>query len=839
MQSSTEKLYKIFKLESEFGYANKAVVGGLDRLIESWTAEARADQIDEALISKVSALLKQYPEALPEDRWHLLKQIGVILNIPGIKNLPGIPSNEDQNSQPSLRNHKPVKKSAAPERDPQMSASNPSTPKRGSTQKSKSKSEKMAKARPPQGLNAPTTAVRGIGQKQSALLEKLGLYTIEDMVYYYPRRYDDYSELKTIRELKYGEEVTILAWVKSIKTFKTRNKSRKITQALVSDSTGSTQLIWFNQEYQMRYLRKNMFLSISGKIEQYMGRLVMYHPDYEELDKEQLNTKRIVPVYALTARLNQRWLRRSIYNVIHFWAPRIPEHMPQWIMEDADLMDLSTALKEIHFPDSITTLKKARYRLAFDEIFLLQLGKTRQKYQWANLEGRVFDVDSAWLAAQIDRLDFDLTGAQQKVLKEIEEDLASGHPMNRLLQGDVGSGKTVIAALAIGMITQKGPQAAVMAPTSILSEQHFRSLKALLANPEGSSVLEIDQIRLLTGDTPASERQAILKGLASGDIKVVVGTVALIEDPVIFKDLQMVVIDEQHRFGVTQRARLRAKGDNPHHLVMTATPIPRSLALTLFGNLDISVMDELPPGRQIVDTHILYPTERERVYNLIRAQVEKGHQAFIIYPLVEQGENEESKAAVEEQERLQKEIFPNLKIGLLHGRLRPDEKESVMRQFRDGAYDILVSTSVVEVGVDIPNATVMLVEGANRFGLAQLHQFRGRVGRSTDKSYCILIPETSDAAENERLVTMESTNDGFKLAEQDLAQRGPGEFLGTRQSGYADLRLADLTDVHLIEKARNYAQEVFKRDPELKAPEYQLLAEALMKITPAEEGDVS
>jgi ATP-dependent DNA helicase RecG len=433
-----------------------------------------------------------------------------------------------------------------------------------------------------------------------------------------------------------------------------------------------------------------------------------------------------------------------------------------------------------------------------------------------------------------------LTHAQLRALTDIRKDLISGHPMSRLLQGDVGSGKTVVAALGITVVVRNGAQAAFMAPTSILAEQHYASLKRMLSNPEDEgAALKEDEIRLLIGDTPAKEREEILAGLANGSIKLLIGTHALIEDPVIFNDLQLVVVDEQHRFGVAQRAALREKGENPHLLVMTATPIPRSLALTIYGDLDLSIMDEMPEGRQPVDTHILYPTERERIYTLIRSQVEAGQQAFIIYPLVEQGENDENMAAVEEQQRLQKEIFPKLNVGLLHGRLRPDEKEAVMRKFRDRELDILVSTSVVEVGVDIPNATVMVIEGANRFGLAQLHQFRGRVGRGPEKSYCILIPETKDAAENERLLAMESTNDGFVLAEHDLNQRGPGEFLGTRQSGYTDLRLANLTDIHLIEKAAHYARQVFDNDPNLTASEHQLLLDALNHFWPVVEGDLS
>jgi len=566
----------------------------------------------------------------------------------------------------------------------------------------------------------------------------------------------------------------------------------------------------------------------------------MYHPDYEQVDQEQLHTKRIVPVYALTSSLSQRWLRRVMHQVVSYWAPKIPEFMTEYILEDADLMDLPSALKEIHFPESINALKKARGRLAFDEIFLLQLGVLKQKHEWTHQEGRVFQAEDQWLIDQVISLPYELTHAQQKVLADIRQDLASGSPMNRLLQGDVGSGKTVIAALGVSMVVNQGAQGAFMAPTSILAEQHYRSLKQLLANPDKeNAVLKENEIRLLIGDTSQSERTEILQGLADGTIKLVIGTHALIEDPVTFKDLQIAVVDEQHRFGVAQRAALREKGNNPHLLVMTATPIPRSLALTIYGDLDVSVIDEMPPGRQPVDTHIVYPTERERIYTLIRSQVQDGHQAFIIYPLVEQGENEETKAAVEEQSRLQNEIFPDLMVGLLHGRMAPDDKETVMRKFRDKEYDILVSTSVVEVGLDIPNATVMIVEGANRFGLAQLHQFRGRVGRGSEKSYCILIPETNDAAENERLLAMERTNDGFELAEYDLKQRGPGEFLGTRQSGYAGLRLANITDIRLIEKAQHYAQQVLQNDPALSAPEHQLMLDALEHFWPAAEGDVS
>jgi ATP-dependent DNA helicase RecG len=413
--------------------------------------------------------------------------------------------------------------------------------------------------------------------------------------------------------------------------------------------------------------------------------------------------------------------------------------------------------------------------------------------------------------------------------------------MERLVQGDVGSGKTVVAALSIAMVTHNGAQAALMAPTSILAEQHYRSLTQQLTKPaeNGQAAMQPAQIRLLIGDTPEHEKEEIRAGLADGSIQLVIGTHALIEAPISFQRLQLAVIDEQHRFGVAQRSALRSKGENLHLLVMTATPIPRSLALTVYGDLDLSVMDEMPPGRQPIETFVLRPLERERAYTLIKSQLNAGNQAFIIYPLVEQGENGDSLAAVEEHRRLQDTIFPKLKLGLLHGRLKPEEKEDVMRRFRDREYHILVSTSVIEVGVDVPNASVMLVEGANRFGLAQLHQFRGRVGRGSTLSTCLLIPDKEDAVENERLLVMAETNDGFELAEHDLQQRGPGDFLGTRQAGFSELKMATLTDVRLIEKAREQAQLLFQDDPDLSDPAHQLLASKLDQFWGGGRGDIS
>jgi ATP-dependent DNA helicase RecG len=452
-------------------------------------------------------------------------------------------------------------------------------------------------------------------------------------------------------------------------------------------------------------------------------------------------------------------------------------------------------------------------------------------------------VTDEWVTERVAALPYELTGAQKRSLDEILPDIGKDHPMNRLLQGDVGSGKTIIAVLGMAMVIESGAQAALMAPTGILAEQHYQTIRQLLtvgtqAHP---AFLEEGQVRLLTGDTGQTERGEIFAGLESGYVKLLIGTHALIEDPVTFQNLQMVVVDEQHRFGVSQRAALRNKGDNPHLLVMTATPIPRSLQFTIFGDLDVSIMDEMPAGRLPVTTMIVYPTERERVYQTIRKQVEEGHQAFIIYPLVEAGENEEIKAAVEEQVRLQEEIFPELKVGLVHGRLKPAEKDAVMLAFRARQFDILVSTSVVEVGVDITNATIMVIEGANHFGLSQLHQFRGRVGRGEVQSLCFLIPDNDSSVENRRLQVMTETNDGFRLAEVDLEERGPGDFLGTRQAGAIDLKMASLADTVLIKQTRELATKLLDKDPELSLEEHQDLKSAVAAFWPQSDGagDVS
>jgi ATP-dependent DNA helicase RecG len=832
MKPSIEKLQKFFKLEADRGYDNKAVLGGLARMLDSWIADARADELNEDLIQSVSSRLQDYERLSEVSRkealyglWNRIKR-----DIGGAET--SVASPPDLIQSPAAEPPTPDSN----EYGDSKSQSNIHHPPEESEPVSKTPPEPLPEG-PSAALNADVTVLPRVGPRYAKTLERLGIHTLGDMIYHFPRRYDDYSELKPINRLRYGEEVTVIGTVQQVNTRKIRSGKAKLSEAVISDSSAAIRVTWFNQPWIAQRLKKGMQIVLSGKIDQYLGRLTMNNPEWEPMEQKHLHTNRIVPVYPLTARITQRWLRNLMYKVISYWTPRVVDPMPVHLIENAQIINLPKALQQIHFPDSREILKAAQHRLAFDEIFFLQLGVLQQKRTWTERTARCYEVGDEWLSTQYERLPFILTGAQRNAIADIQKDLVSGHPMNRLLQGDVGSGKTVVAAMAIAMVTIQGSQAAMMAPTSILAEQHYKNMLGILSGDGGP--LNTEEIRLMVGATTENEKQEIKEGLASGSIKLVMGTHALIEDPVEFKDLQITIIDEQHRFGVEQRASLRSKGTNPHLLVMTATPIPRSLALTIYGDLDLTVMDEMPSGRQAVETFVLPPKARERAYRLIENQLKEGHQAFIIYPLVEESEQREEKAAVEEHARLQKVIFHQYKVGLLHGRMKASEKDEVMASFRDGEVQILVSTSVVEVGVDIPNATVMLIEGANRFGLAQLHQFRGRVGRGGDKSFCLLIPQSSEALENERLKTMAETNDGFILAERDLDHRGAGDFLGTRQSGFSELKLASLTDIRLIEKARSQAQALFERDPDLTQPEHELLLEAMKRFWQEGQGDIS
>jgi len=833
-------------LEAERQYDNGAIMGGMEKMLPGWEAEARAEDVNEPLILAVTGQLRNYEDLEPEYRAEALKNVWQRIE-------------REVGAEPAENTRSKTKSKAIPQRTqfirlkerpvadrPQLAApkragAKPADPNAASPKAAtrKTKATKRPKIEgEPAALDAPVTVLTGVGPVNAERLEKLGIHTLGDMLYHFPRRYDDYSQLVPIRQLKFGQEVTIIATVKSKakrQTGKSRNK--QVFEIVVDDGSGALRVAWFNQPWMAKNFQEGDQVVLSGKVDQYLGRFTLNSPEWELLDEEQLHTNRIVPVYPLTAQVGQRWLRKLMKEVVSYWAPRLPEMLPSRLVASADLLPLSDALLQAHFPDTQESLQAARQRLAFDELFLLQLAVLIQKKIWQGQSARRFAAPDNWLQSQIARLPYQLTNAQTTALADLIKDLDSGRPMNRLLQGDVGSGKTVVAALCMALVAFAGAQSALMAPTSILAEQHYANLSRLLAGPSGP--LKPSELRLMVGATSKEEKEQIKAELHAGSIKLVIGTHTLIEDPVLFSELEMIVIDEQHRFGVAQRAALRAKGTNPHLLVMTATPIPRSLALTLYGDLDLSVIGELPPGRQEVSTHILLPREHERAYNLIRKQVEAGRQAFVIYPLIEESENSAAKAAVDEYEKLHKESLRGLKLGLLHGRMPAEEKEKTMAAFRDGKTQVLVSTTVIEVGVDVPNASVMLIEGANRFGLAQLHQLRGRVGRGSEKSFCLLIPDSDDTAENQRLKALVETNDGFLLAEKDLAQRGPGQFMGGRQAGFNDLRLASLTDARLIDQARRHAEALLAGDPDLSQPEHHPLAAALKQYTSDGRGDLS
>jgi ATP-dependent DNA helicase RecG len=687
------------------------------------------------------------------------------------------------------------------------------------------------------GLDAPLTVLHGVGPETAKDYARLGINSLRDLLLHFPRRYDDYSQLKTINRLEFGEECSVIGTVWEAHVRPMRGGQSKMLKVILSDTTGMLEVTFFGQDFLAKHMTPGRQIVISGRISQYLGRLTILPDEWEDLDRELLSTGRIVPVYRAHADLRQKSIRKLTAQVVQYWAPKQPDPLPPDVLEAAGLMTYSEALAQIHFPNDAEKLAAARHRLAFDELLLLQLGTLRQRRDWQANAGTPLAVGDDWFLSYLSTLPYALTAAQQRALKDIRDDLTRPVPMNRLLQGDVGSGKTAVAAAAIALAIQCGAQAALMAPTSILAEQHYQTLARLLAPVLGDQ----DGLRLLQGSTSAAEKEAIYAGLSAGTIKAVVGTHALIEAPVQFANLGLVIVDEQHRFGVAQRAALRGKGTSPHLLVMTATPIPRSLALTVYGDLELTVLDEMPPGRQPITTRLLHARERERGYAFIRSQLQKGRQGFIIFPLVEESEKIDAKAAVVEHERLSREVFPDYRLGLLHGRLKPDEKDAVMAQFRAGEYQVLVTTSVVEVGVDIPNATVILIEGANRFGLAQLHQFRGRVGRGEHASVCLLVSDnpTSGAQLDQRLQVMEQSQDGFFLAEKDLELRGPGDFLGTRQAGFANLHMARLSDVATIEKARRAARQIFERDPELQAPENLLLASRFKEFWTPGAGDAS
>jgi len=695
-----------------------------------------------------------------------------------------------------------------------------------------------------------------VGPQYQKRLKKLGIKTVRGLLFHFPHRYEDFSNLMSISQAEPGGPFCFQGEILDIKNIYIFRKRMVLTQMILGDGTGQLKAIWFNQSYLINNFKKGEYVCLAGKIAKKGSAKYLSSPAYEKIpppttfqenSSDQIkvtksgegltHTGRLIPVYPETEGLSSKWLRFIVKPLLVKLKNQIPDPLPEKIIQKFNFLPLPKAIWQIHFPDSLKLAKEARKRFAFEELFNLSLFVLRERMKLAKEKAIAIPLNLALIREFTESLPFKLTGAQKRAAWQILKDLEKPRPMNRLLEGDVGSGKTVVAAIAVLNVAKAGYQTVLMAPTEILAKQHFKTINELL-NPASSRWKGI-KIGLLTGK----------KKITTEETDVLIGTHALLQEKVKFEKLAFVIVDEQHRFGVEQRAKLcQQKGRIPHLLSMTATPIPRTLSLAIFGDLDLSIIDELPEGRKKVITKIIQPKDKKGTYEFIRQQVKTGNQVFVICPRIEPAQTRplsekagvgrqalllderalswmEVKAVKEEYEKLSKEIFPDLKIGMLHGKMKTEEKEKAMKDFKDKKIDILVSTSVVEVGVDVPNATVMMIEGSEKFGLAQLHQFRGRVGRSDYQSYCFLFTDTSRVVYNRRLRALISCQDGFELAEKDLAIRGPGDFSGIRQWGVPDLTMASLTDVFLVEKTRNEAKKILEEDPELK--KYPLLKQKL------------
>ncbi len=663
-------------------------------------------------------------------------------------------------------------------------------------------------------LSTSIQYIKGVGPKRAKDFSKLSVYTVEDLLFLFPNRYEDRRSITPVTAVKIGEKGSVIAEVMAVESTEVRRNMNVIKARLRDENGNFFVAVWFNQRYIKDVLRRGVKGVFYGKVEYKFGELNMVSPEFEVLGASELldiNMGRIVPVYPLAGKLRQKQMRKFLWTVIEECIDQLPEVLPDYLLSKYNLMGRGKAVRSMHFPSSFDELQRARKRLIFEELFLLQVALSiRRKNYRDKHKGYRFLIDESEIKRLLGLLPFELTSAQRRVLNEIFKDLSSGFPMYRLLQGDVGSGKTVVAVLALIVAWHNGYQGAMMAPTEILAEQHYLSVKDMFSHVGM-------RVAFLGSKLSKGEQEDVCRGLRDGDIDLVIGTHSLIQDRVEFKNLGLVVIDEQHRFGVAQRVKLVSKGRAPHLLVMTATPIPRTLTLTLYGDLDVSIIDQMPPGRKPVKTYWISESSRDRLYEFIRKEVDLGHQIYVVCPIIEESEVLDVQPAVSMYEYLKEDVFPELRVGLLHGDMKSRDKELVMRSFRDGKIDILVATQVIEVGVDVPNATVMVVENAERFGISQLHQLRGRVGRGKHESYCVLISDPKTEEAKKRLRALVEISNGFKLSEIDLKIRGPGEVYGLKQHGMPDLRIADvLRDIDILKIAReeaaalvNYGDKLF------------------------------
>jgi len=867
MSTPFDKLQRILKLEREQGFRNSAVIGGIERFLVFWLKEAQAKGVEtpEGLtVVQVASSLANYGRRSEQERRERVE--GLLTRMTGEPHeapQPALP--EEVVSAPSPPEEL-VSDQTIPEPEPEAAGDSdqtatavagdrsskqapPSQPgEREATVIDEPRKEYPTAPAPERtgGLSpsASVVALKGVSTATQEKLARLGIETIDDLIHHFPRRHDDLRHLAPISELEPGTQATIVGAVHRAGVQRTKG-GLVVTRVMVSDGTGRLEASWYGQRFLARQFKEGMEVVLSGGVGEYLGRLTMNSPEWEPLQRELLHTGRLVPSYGLTEGISARRMRSLVRNTLSEVAPAIIDPLPSTVQEEQNLVGLGQALEQAHFPDSPRQLQRAKKRLAFDEMLMLQLGLLEQRRAWRDQKSRALFIPRDRIDAFLQGLPFELTGAQERALEELLGDLGKPVPMSRLLQGDVGSGKTVVAATAILAVAHNGLQVAVMAPTAVLAEQHYRTLSRLLGDDPAMGC------ELLIGRLDDAEKNRIREGLADGQIRVVVGTHALIQDSVHFARLGLVIVDEQHRFGVAQRQALLDKGRQvapesvdesgegidaasareaalcPHLLAMSATPIPRSLALAIYGDMDVSVIDEMPEGRQEVMTALRDSSSRERIYSFIGSQIDAGRQAYVICAAIDEGEASDVRGAVQEHERLCA-VFPRETVGLLHGSMDSDAKDAVMSAFVAGEVDILVSTSVIEVGIDVPNASVMMVENASRFGLAQLHQFRGRVGRGEHRSYCILMTDGATALAKRRLEIVESLSDGFALADKDLELRGPGDFFGVEQhGGLPDLRMAKLSDTRVLQQARAVAESITVSDPHLHTPENVELARAV------------